>query len=189
MKNTVPGFFGHNAYPNAYLDISENPLREFNRMQRDMNRWFDEMAPLRSSSRWPAGALDRSEFVPACDVVEKQNHYIMSIDIPGVKKEDVKIDLQDNILTITGSRGYESEEKAWGRKYSERAYGSFTRAFTIPAGVKPDQIQAEYKEGVLYVAFPKMAAARGQQIRVGETKPGFFDRLLGHKKDEAVKVA
>jgi HSP20 family protein len=108
----------------------------------------------------------------------------MSFDLPGVKRDDIKIDFKDGNLTVSGERKSETEKKEKSSYRSERFYGSFSRSFQLPAGVKPDQVEAHYADGVLRVTVPKAEAAKAQQIKIGEGKPGLWDKLLGTKKAE-----
>jgi HSP20 family protein len=141
---------------------------------------------------WNPGSFDLQmspisgpAFTPSCDLEETETHYLMSFDLPGVKKDDIKIDLRDDVLTVSGERKEEREEKN-GQKYqSERFLGTFMRSFQVPAGLKPEQVEAHYADGVLRVAVPKTETAKAQQIKISEGKAGFWDKLLGKKKEES----
>lgn len=177
MKN-VPDFFRRGS-----LAVGGNPYRDMLNLQRQMDRLFSEMwsetpmdAPIVAST--PA-------FAPTCDIHETDSHYLMSFDLPGVKKEDIKIDLQDGTLTVSGERKEECEKKGKNQCRSERFYGSFSRSFQLPAGIKAEQVEASYAEGVLRLAVPKAEALKAQPIKVSEGKPSLWDKLLGHKKEEA----
>lgn len=128
-----------------------------------------------------------SNFAPSCDIEETNDHYVISADLPGVKKEDIKIELRGKQLSITAERKEEKEEKRKGRYRSERFYGSFTRSFTLDEDIQPEQVNSEYKDGVLKIALPKPKTTTTQQIKIGETKPGFFENLFkkGPKAVEA----
>ena len=161
--------------------FTANPYRSFLALQRQMDRLADEVwSGVPSSS-----LMDARSFSPSAEVTEGEGHYLMSFDLPGVKKEDVKIDLQSGLLTISSERTDECEQKGKGHYRGERFYGSFSRTFPIPEGVKPEQIEASYADGVLRVVVPKVETAKAQQIKIGEGKPGLWDKLLGHKKQEA----
>lgn len=106
-------------------------------------------------------------FSPACEISETEAHYQMSVDLPGVKKEDVKIELNDNTLTISGER--KSEKKAGDErnvKYVEKYYGTFTRSFTLPTTVDTEKIEARYEDGVLSLEIPKAPLARTRKIEI-----------------------
>ncbi len=171
--------------PGSLWSRSENPFRELNRLQRQVDRMFEEMGggwseELPASRSWG--------FSPACDVQETDSHYLMSFDLPGVKKDDIHIDLVGNELRVSGERHEEHETKGTSRYQMERAHGSFTRTFTLPQGIRPEQIETDYRDGVLHVAVPKLESAKSHRIQIGEGRPGLFQRLLGGKKEEAGKA-
>jgi len=176
MSN-LPSFWRDSSFSG-----SSNPFRELTRMQRQMDTLFNDL--------WTNGAVGQessmmSSFTPSCDVEETEAHYLMSFDLPGVKKEDIKVELRDGQLTVSGERNENREEKKKNRSTTERFHGSFQRSFTLPAGLKPEQIETEYKDGVLRIAVPKTEAVKTHQIKISEGKPGFWDKLLGHKKEDA----
>ena len=117
------------------------------------------LTPFGAEERWP-GALEAETFLPACEVTEKQDQYLLSFDLPGIKKDDIHIELKDNQLVVSGERKSEHEEKSKHRVRSERTYGSFMRSFTMPSGLKPEQIKADYKDGVLTVRLPMRDEAK-----------------------------
>jgi HSP20 family protein len=102
------------------------------------------------------------DFSPSVDIEEKEAAYIVTTDLPGFKKEDIKIEMVDNILTISGERIKETGDK----KYSERSYGKFQRTFSLPVHVAADKIEAAYKDGVLEVTLPKAEGAKSRSIKV-----------------------
>ena len=112
----------------------------------------------------------KREFLPSVDVEEAGDHYMLSFDLPGMKKENVKINVQDNVLTVSGERKDEREEKTKTKYLSERYYGTFTRSFSLPAGIRTENIEADYRDGVLKISIPKAAASKGRDIRIGEGK-------------------
>lgn len=169
----LPSLFREN------LDLPTNGIMsQMNQLQRQMERMFDDFQ-YESIPNFPAlGA----EFIPTAEVEETEDHYLLSMDLPGVKKEEIKIEFRNNILTISGERSEEKETKGKTRYRSNRYYGAFERSFNLPEDVKADQIATEYKDGVLRVAIPKTPASKAQQIPIGQAKPGFFEKLL--KRDQ-----
>ncbi|HSA62484.1 MAG TPA: Hsp20/alpha crystallin family protein [Nitrospiraceae bacterium] len=107
-----------------------------------------------------------AEWSPLVDISEDEKEYLVKAELPEVKKEDVKLTVQDNVLSITGERKYEKEEK--GKKYHrvERAYGSFMRSFTLPEDADATKVAAEYKDGILRVHLPKSEKAKPKSIEV-----------------------
>jgi len=115
------------------------------------------------------------QFQPSADISETENHYMVSFDIPGVKKEDVKIEMRGNQLFVTGERRQEAR--------SGRTYGKFERSFALPESVNTDKIEAHYEDGVLSIALPKAEEAKPKTIEIQSGNPGFFNKLLGAKKE------
>lgn len=107
-----------------------------------------------------------AEWSPLVDITEDEKEYLIKAELPEVKKEEVKITVQDDVLTISGERKYEKEEK--GKKYHrvERAYGSFVRSFTLPEDADGTKVAAEFKDGVLKVHLPKSEKAKPKSIEV-----------------------
>ncbi len=122
-------------------------------------------------------------FQPSCDVNETKDHYLISFDMPGVKKEDIKIEVRDNELVISGERQrHLKQEEGEASIRHERMYGQFERAFTLPTTVAADKIEAHYENGVLNVALPKAEATKARTIQIQTGQEGFLDKLLGPKK-------
>ena len=142
-----------------------NPFRELEDMQRRLSSYFGR-TPLTGDG---GEAMTLTEWSPAVDVTEDDKEYLVTAELPDVKKEDVKVTIEKGTLHIAGERKFEKEEK--GKKYHriERSYGSFERAFTVPEGTKPDALTAEYKDGVLRVHLPKSEAVKPKPIEVKVT--------------------
>ncbi len=139
-------------------------VREFEELQ---NRLATLMG--RARVRTPSGkeeALTVAEWAPLVDIVEDDKEYLIKAEVPEVKKDDVRVTVQDDVLTITGERTLEKEEK--GRKYHrvERSYGRFVRSFTLPEDADGDKVAAEFKDGVLRVHLPKSEKAKPKTIEV-----------------------
>jgi HSP20 family protein len=147
--------------------IRWEPARELQSMQSEMNRvfgtFFDSATPRNGvrtvSRRW----------IPAMDVVENDDNYVLRADLPGLSEGDVNVELEDNVLTISGKRSSEHEERKNGYRRVERSYGSFSRSVTLPEGVDADGIEANFDKGVLEVkvAKPEQIKPRKVAITVG----------------------
>jgi len=148
--------------------IRWNPTRELATwpsdlfgIQREMNRMFDGFF---------RGTTDEDStlaaWTPAVDIAERDDAYLVKVELPGVNKDEVKITLESNILTIRGEKKQEQETKKENYHRVERSYGSFQRSFTLPTTVKSDKIDASYKDGVLMVTLPKAEEAKPKQIEV-----------------------
>jgi HSP20 family protein len=103
---------------------------------------------------------------PSADISEGKDAYTVKIELPGVTKDDVKITLQENVLTIQGEKKQESEIKDTNYHRLERSYGSFSRSFRLPTLVKADKIDANYKDGVLSIVLPKADEAKTKEIEI-----------------------
>ncbi len=110
--------------------------------------------------------LQTSSFLPAVDVEEVEKHYIFSLDLPGIEEKDLKVELVDDVLKISGERRFESKTQVRGALRSERGFGSFERAFSLPREVDAEHIDAKYKNGVLTITVPKAEVAKARQIPV-----------------------
>jgi HSP20 family protein len=139
-----------------------DPVRELDSLQGDMNRLFDRFfegrAPNGGSRRW----------IPAMDLVETEDALILRGDLPGMSEDDVAIEIKDNVLTISGERQAEHEDKGEGYHRVERAFGSFSRSLTLPHGVEPGNVAANFDSGVLEVRIPKPAEAQPTRVAIGK---------------------
>lgn len=122
--------------------------------------------------RWPSAPGDnggqRLDWSPAVDISETQNEFLLKADLPGMKREDVKVTLENNVLTVEGERRHESESTDERTHRIERFYGGFCRRFTLPENTDPDAIRAESRDGILVVHIPKRAtpAEKAKQIEI-----------------------
>lgn len=149
-------------------------------MWSDMDRLFDEVSQLSALPFYDERQLDR-QFGAATEFVEENEHYMLSVDMPGLKKEDIKIEVQENVLTVSGERKRETTANKNVQRV-EKYFGQFKRSFTLPSIINADQIQAHYQDGVLQILMPKAPAAQAKRIEIQSGKSGFFDKLLNVKK-------
>ena len=140
-----------------------NPMRDLEDMQRRMSSFFD-IAP--AGNGGDKELLTASEWLPSVDISEDDKEFLVKAELPDVKKEDIKVHVENGVLTITGERKFEKEDK--GRKYHriERSYGNFTRSFTMPEAVKADKVTADFKDGVLHVCLPKDERAKPKTVEI-----------------------
>lgn len=113
------------------------------------------------------GGRQAQRWVPAMDLVEADDHFVLKADLPGLAEEDVAIEVQDNVLTISGSREAEHERKEKGWYRLERSYGSFSRSLTLPDGVDADKVEASFDRGVLEIRVPKPEERKPRRISIG----------------------
>jgi HSP20 family protein len=130
---------------------------------------FRELATFFENFTEPNGKdqLTAGTFMPAADVYEDEHNVILKLEIPGVNEEDLKVSVENNILTIQGERKFEKEEKEENFHRIERRYGSFTRTFRLPNTVDSDRVEAGYDKGILKITLAKRAEAKPKQIKVG----------------------
>ncbi|RPI05439.1 MAG: Hsp20/alpha crystallin family protein [Ignavibacteriae bacterium] len=131
-------------------------------IQREINRMFDNV--FRYDNRDDDDGFNA--WTPAVDIAEHDEQYLVEVELPGVNKEDVKITLENNILTIRGEKKQEKETRKESYHRVERSYGSFQRSFTLPTTIKSDKIDAAYKDGILQITLPKAEEAKPKQIEV-----------------------
>jgi HSP20 family protein len=136
-------------------------VRELSSVQQEMNRLFGTFFES------PANGGVVRRWIPAMDLVEGEDSYVLRADLPGLGEGDVKVEYEDNVLTISGERKTEREERKGGYVRYERASGAFTRSLTLPAGVDADAIEANFANGVLEVSIPKPAARQPHRIAIG----------------------
>src|SRR2546425_5638079 len=141
------------------------PFREFSTMQDRMNR-MNRLFRESYSPEAPEEALTTTNFAPPVDIYEDEHTITLKLDVPGVEERDIDVRIQDNTLTVHGERKIEKEEKEENYRRVERQYGGFTRSFTLPNTVDPDQVHATYDKGVLKISMAKKAEAKPKQIKV-----------------------
>ncbi len=132
----------------------------FTELQRELNRLFERALPTETSGE--EGLM----WAPRVDLSETEDAYVIRIDLPGVKKEDITINYQDGTLTVSGERKLEKKEEGENFLHVERVYGRFLRTFTFPKEINPDKISAEYKDGVLVITVPKAEESKPKTIEV-----------------------
>jgi HSP20 family protein len=138
--------------------VKMNPFRELEEIQGRLNRFFTE-APEQEAFVFP-------DWAPPVDIQETDKEFLVTADLPEMKKEEIKVGVENGILTIEGERRLEKEEK--GKKFHrvERQYGRFVRRFNMPGEIDPARVQAQYKDGTLKVTLPKSAAALPKTVEV-----------------------
>jgi HSP20 family protein len=130
---------------------------EFLNMQKDIDRMFD---------RFRGEGPEISGLAPSVDVVENDDNFLLSVELPGVRKEDVKITVADGVLTVRGEKKQEQERKNGSYHRLERSFGTFERSFTLPTAVQDGRIEAGFSDGVLTITVPKAEQAKVREIEV-----------------------
>ena len=139
------------------------PLRELTTLQNEMNRLFGSAFDTPTPGN--AGALRR--WMPAMDLVESEEHFVLRADLPGMSEEDVNIEVEERVLTISGERKAELTATKDGYQRFERAFGSFSRSLTLPDGIDAAAVSASFDRGVLEVRIPKPEQRKPRKISIG----------------------
>jgi len=140
-----------------------NPFQDLVSLQERMNRLFEQTL---DRSRGEREVMVAGTWAPAVDIYETPESIVLQAELPGLGKDDIDIQVRDNVLTLKGERRSEKEVKEGNYLRVERAYGGFQRAFTLPAAVQADKIRAVFKDGVLDVSIPKAEEAKPKQIKI-----------------------
>jgi len=141
---------------------------ELTSLQDRLNQLFSQSVG--GSGRGPEQSLLPSNFIPPMDIYEDDHNITIQAEVPGVTEKDLEIRLDNNVLTVTGERKLENEEKKENFHRIERQYGRFTRSITLPPTIDPDSVNAEFDNGVLKVTIAKRADAKPKQIKIGPGK-------------------
>jgi HSP20 family protein len=129
-------------------------------MQQEMNRLFDDFFGERRTE------MGESTWLPSVDVSENDSALSVRAELPGMTQDDIELNLQDNVLTLTGEKKKEHQEEQENFHRVERSYGSFRRTFTLPCNVKAEKISATFKDGVLEITLPKTEEAKPKKIEI-----------------------
>jgi HSP20 family protein len=143
--------------------IRWEPVRELNTLQSEMNRLFSGLfeAPVPGNG---TGGVRR--WIPAMDLVETDEQFVLRADLPGLSENDVNVELEHDVLTVSGERKSEHEERKEGYYRVERASGAFSRSLTLPEGVDPEGIKANFDHGVLEVRIPKPEERKPRKVAI-----------------------
>src|SRR3954469_6629038 len=139
------------------------PLRELSTLQNEMNRLFNTAfdAPAAGNGQ----TLRR--WMPAMDLVETEDHFVLRADLPGLSEEDGAIEIDERVLTVSGERKAEHETTKEGYHRVERAFGKFSRALTLPDGVDAEAVTARFDKGVLEISIPKPEEKKPRKVSIG----------------------
>ena len=140
-----------------------DPMQDIQEFEKRLSSWMGRAPGTKDLGKESMRVM---EWAPLVDISEDDKEYVIKADLPEVKKDDVKISVHDGVLSISGERKYEKEEK--GKKYHrvERSYGSFERSFTVPADAEEEKVSAQFKDGVLMVHLPKGEHAKPKRREI-----------------------
>lgn len=139
-----------------------DPFRGLNSLQDQVNRLFDE-----TFSRGRSAESEMGTWAPAVDIYETEQELVLKVDLPEVDQQEIDIRIENNMLTIRGERKFHNEVSQDNYLRVERAYGPFSRSFSLPNTINTEAIKADYQNGVLSIRMPKREESRPKQIRIG----------------------
>ena len=152
--------------------VRYDPFRDLDRLQSEMNRLFEGV--IAPTGERGSGQMTQATrlWSPAVDVAETQHEIVLRAELPGLKPEDVDIELTGDTLTLRGERKFENEERKDNFVRVERSYGRFQRSFTLGVPVQNDQVSATYRDGVLEIHLPKSEQTRPRKVQVSVSGGG-----------------
>ncbi len=142
--------------------VRYNPFRELRGLQDEMNRIFTSVVPVSGDREEMFGGA----WSPRVDIFENKDSLELEAELPGMKREDFELSFENNVLTLSGERRFEKKTDEDNYHRVERAYGSFTRSFTLPQTVTADGAKAEFNDGILHVSLPKREETKARKIEI-----------------------
>ncbi len=139
------------------------PFQEMQKWQTDLDRLFEDLTPQWSRTE---AAANIALFNPSCDIREDKTNYYFSLDMPGMAKDQIKVELDHNVLTVSAERRQEKRREGEKQFQSEIYYGSYLRSFRLPVAVDEKKVEAHYENGVLAISIPKLEASGARKINV-----------------------
>lgn len=158
-----------------------DPFRDLRSLQDEVNRLFSTSL----GRGFDDEGLSRGAWMPSVDIFENKDSIVLEAELPGMNREDFELTIENNVLTLRGERRFEKKDEADNYHRVERAYGSFTRSFTLPQTVSSENANAEYKNGVLRVTLHKREEVKARRIEIaGEGASGSQPKTIEAKAQE-----
>jgi HSP20 family protein len=158
-----------------------DPFRDLRTLQDEVNRLFTTNLP----RSFGDDGLARGAWTPSVDIFENKDEIVLEAELPGMNREDFELTIENNVLTLRGERRFEKRDEADNYHRVERSYGSFTRSFTLPQTVSPENASAEYKNGVLRVVLHKREEVKARRIEiVGEAADSQTPKTIEAKPEQ-----
>ncbi len=149
--------------------VRYDPFRDLRTLQEEVNRLFTGSMPRGFADE----GIARGAWSPSVDIYENKDQIVLEAELPGMKREDFELSIENSVITLRGQRQFEKKDESDNYHRVERAYGTFTRSFTLPNTVTAEGANAEYKNGVLRVTLPKREETKARRIEIkGETAEG-----------------
>lgn len=160
--------------------IKYDPFRELRNLQDEMTRLFVGVAPRGNGEQMAHGS-----WMPSVDIFEDKDRLVLEADLPGLKREDFEISVENNVITLRGERKFEKKVEGDNYHRVERSYGSFTRSFTLPQTVTAEGATAEFEDGILRVSLPKREETKARKIEITGSSNTAPKTLEAEKADSA----
>jgi HSP20 family protein len=158
-----------------------DPFRDLRMLQDEVNRLFSSNL----SRSFSDEGIARGAWAPTVDIYENKDHIVLEAELPGMNREDFELSIENNVLTLRGERRFEKRDESDNYHRVERAYGSFSRSFTLPQTVSPENVSAEYKNGVLRVLLQKREEVKARRIEIaGEGASSAQPKTIEAKAEE-----
>ncbi len=162
--------------------VRYDPFRDLRSLQDEVNRLFSTNL----SRTFDDEGMARGAWNPSVDIYENKDQIVLEAELPGMKREDFDLSIENNVITLRGERRFEKQDEGDNFHRVERSYGSFARSFTLPQTVQTDQVAAEYRNGVLRVTMPKREEIKARRIEVaGESGVAKTPRTVEAKVENA----
>ncbi|MDT5157329.1 MAG: hypothetical protein QOH51_1686 [Acidobacteriota bacterium] len=159
-----------------------DPFRDLKTLQDEVNRLFST----NFSRSYGEEGFARGAWTPNVDIFENKDEIVLEAELPGMNREDFELTIENNVLTLRGERRFEKKDEADNYHRVERAYGAFSRSFTLPQTVSPENANAEYKNGVLRVALHKREEVKARRIEIkGESAEGHGPKTIEAKAEQS----
>ncbi|MBV9960244.1 MAG: Hsp20/alpha crystallin family protein [Acidobacteria bacterium] len=162
--------------------VRYDPFRDLRSLQDEVNRLFSTNL----SRAFGEEGIARGAWNPSVDIYENKDQIVLEAELPGMKREDFDLSIENNVITLRGERRFEKQDDGDNYHRVERSYGSFARSFTLPQTVQADEVAAEYRNGVLRVTMPKREEVKARRIEVGgESGSAKAPRTIEAKAEKA----
>jgi HSP20 family protein len=162
--------------------VRYDPFRDLRSLQDEVNRLFST----NMSRAFGEEGIARGAWNPSVDIYENKDQIVLEAELPGMKREDFDLSIENNVITLRGERRFEKQDDGDNYHRVERSYGSFARSFTLPQTVQADEVSAEYRNGVLRVTMPKREEVKARRIEVaGESTANKAPRTIEAKAENA----
>ena len=159
--------------------VRYDPFRDLRTLQEEVNRLFSTNL----TRGFGEESIGRGAWNPSVDIYENKDHIVLEAELPGMKREDFELSVENNVITLRGERQFEKKEDSDNYHRVERSYGSFTRSFTLPQTVSAEGATAEYKNGVLRVTLPKREEAKARRIEISGEGVGSTAKTIEAKAE------